>query len=124
VANPSLLDGSATNPDPAIAQALSAGINAVQSFTAAGNLGAVANTTLSSYSAQILQQTANATGAASDNTTYQTTLQQQFTARASTVSGVNIDQELAQLTVYQNMYSASANVLSAVQSMLDTLLKI
>ncbi len=39
------------------------------------------------------------------------------------MSGVNIDQELAQLTVYQNMYSASANVVSAVQSMLDTLLK-
>jgi flagellar hook-associated protein 1 len=124
VANPGLLDGSATNPDPSISQALSDAVNAVQNFAAAGNLGAASNTTLSSYSAQILQQTASATAAASDNTTYQTTLQQQFAARASNVSGVNIDQELAQLTVYQNMYHASANVLSAVQSMLDTLLKI
>lgn len=122
IANPTLLDGSAANPDPTISQALSNAVNAVRSFSAVGNLGS-SSSTLSNYSAQILGQTASATATATDNSTFQTALQQQFAARASNVSGVNIDQELAQLTVYQNMYSASAHVVSAVQSMLDTLLK-
>ena len=122
-ANPGLLFGATGNPDPTIAQTLSNAVTAVQSFAAAGNFGGATSTTLSDYSAQILGQAANASSAASDNATFQATLQQQLQARASSVSGVNIDQEMAQVTVYQNMYQASANVLSAVQNMLDTLLK-
>ncbi|HTZ79846.1 MAG TPA: flagellar hook-associated protein FlgK [Stellaceae bacterium] len=122
-ATPSLLDGTSGNPDPSISQTLSNAITAVQSFAAAGNLGTATNTTLSDYSSQIIGQVASATSSASDNSTFQSTLQQQLAARAADVSGVNIDQEMAQLTVFQNMYQASAQVLSAVQSMLDTLIK-
>jgi flagellar hook-associated protein 1 len=72
----------------------------------------------------MLGQTASATAAASDNSQFQTNLQTSFAARASAVSGVNIDQELADLATFQNMYAASAHVLSAVNNMLNTLMQI
>ena len=58
------------------------------------------------------------------STTFQSNLQTTFNARASSVSGVNVDQELADLTVFQNMYAASAHVITAVDSMLTTLMQI
>jgi flagellar hook-associated protein 1 FlgK len=123
LSNPSLLDGPAANPDPSISQTLSNAINAPVAFAAAGNLGAT-TATLSNYAGQMLGQTASATAAASDNSKFQTNLQTSFAARASAVSGVNIDQELADLAAFQNMYAASAHVLSAVNSMLNTLMQI
>jgi flagellar hook-associated protein 1 FlgK len=124
VGNPSLLDGPAANPDPSISQALSNAVNAPLAFAAAGNFTSGSTVTLSSYAGQILGQTAGATAAASDNAKFQKTLQTSFAARASSVSGVNVDQELTELTVFQNMYAASAHVISAVDNMLNTLMQI
>ena len=39
-----------------------------------------------------------------------------------TVEGVNLDQELIQLTTYQQAYNASARMIQAVKDMYDTLL--
>ena len=39
-------------------------------------------------------------------------------------SGVNIDEELANLIVYQTSYSASARVVSVVQELFDELLRV
>jgi flagellar hook-associated protein 1 len=124
VSNPSLLDGPAANPDPSISQALSDAINKPLNFPAAGNFGSASTVTLSGYAGQILGQVANATAAANDNAKFQSTLQTTFSARASSVSGVNVDQELAELTVFQNMYAASAHVISAVDNMLQTLMQL
>ena len=124
VGNPSLLDGPAANPDPSISQTLSTAINAPIAFAAAGGFGTGSTVTLSNYAGQILGQTASATAAASDNAKFQDNLQTSFAARASSVSGVNVDQELADLTTFQNMYAASAHVLSAVDNMLNTLMSI
>ena len=49
-----------------------------------------------------------------------TTLQ----ASLNSETGVNLDDEMAQITVLQNAYSANAKVISTVQSMFDTLLNI
>ncbi len=38
-------------------------------------------------------------------------------------SGVNVDEEMANLLTLQNSYAANARVLSAVSAMFDTLLK-
>ncbi len=124
VGNPSLLDGPAANPDPSISQTLSDAANAPIAFAAAGNFASGTTVTLSGYAGQILGQTASAAAGASDDAKFQSNLQTQFDARASSVSGVNVDQELAELTVFQNMYAASAHVLSAVDNMLNTLMQI
>ena len=38
-------------------------------------------------------------------------------------SGVNIDEEMAQLLALQNAYSANARVMSSIKQMYDTLLQ-
>ena len=43
--------------------------------------------------------------------------------RLNDASGVNIDQEMANLITLQTAYGANARVLTAVRDMLDTLLK-
>ncbi|MCA3629490.1 MAG: flagellar hook-associated protein FlgK, partial [Methylobacterium sp.] len=44
--------------------------------------------------------------------------------RASEVSGVNTDQELADLVEIQNIYAANARIISSVRDMFDALLRI
>lgn len=124
LANASLLDGTTASPDPSISQTLVANANAATSFSAAGNFQSGTSTTLTSYASQILGQTSSAAASATSNAQYQSTLQTSLAARASTVSGVNIDTELANLTVFQNMYAASAHVLTTVNNVFDILLKI
>jgi len=123
VANPSLLDGPASNPDPTISQTLAQNLNNPQNFAAAGTLPTI-STTLGNYASQVIGQVGSAAAAASDDNTFQTDLQTQLAAQASTVSGVNLDQQLENLTVFQNMYAASAHVLTAVQAMFTTLFQI
>jgi len=49
-------------------------------------------------------------------------LQAELVQRQQSVSGVNIDEELANLVVFQNSYNAAARVLSTVQELFDNLL--
>ncbi|WND02065.1 flagellar hook-associated protein FlgK [Temperatibacter marinus] len=51
-------------------------------------------------------------------------LRDELELRRSDVSGVNLDEELSSLVVYQNAYNASARVLSTVQSLYDSLLQV
>ena len=62
--------------------------------------------------------------AATANSTFQTGVQNDVSTRALSVSGVNMDQELGNLQIYQTAYAASARVMQAVQSMFDALLQI
>jgi flagellar hook-associated protein 1 FlgK len=43
--------------------------------------------------------------------------------RMAEISGVNVDQEMANLINLQTAYGANARVMSAVQEMLDTLMR-
>ena len=49
-------------------------------------------------------------------------LLQQAEERASEVSGVNLDEEAANLVRYQNLYQANAQVISVANKMLETLM--
>jgi flagellar hook-associated protein 1 FlgK len=103
------------------ATALSNAANAQINFPAAGGTAAT-TTTITQYAANLggdLGQLASAvqsasTAAASLQTTTQTQLQ--------SVEGVNLDQELVNLTTYQQAYSASARLIQASKDMIDTLL--
>jgi flagellar hook-associated protein 1 FlgK len=79
---------------------------------------------LANYAGQILGQNATAAAAASDNVTFQTGLQSQISTQATNVSGVNMDEELSNLQVYQNAYSASARVITTVDAMYTALFAI
>jgi len=49
-------------------------------------------------------------------------LLQEIDARRENISGVNLDEELANLVIFQNSYNAAARVLSSVQDLFDSLL--
>ncbi|MBV9993129.1 MAG: flagellar hook-associated protein FlgK [Alphaproteobacteria bacterium] len=93
---------------------------ATQSFAAAGGLGA-RSATLGDYAASFYQNVALASQTATSNQTAQDDRLQEAQSRASNVSGVSLDEELTNMTTYQQAYGASARVLSVVQQLYDTL---
>jgi flagellar hook-associated protein 1 FlgK len=90
-------------------------------FAAAGELTA-GNSTLGQFAARFLGNAGllalRATNLEADNTA----LLDEVQARLSDVTGVNLDEELANLVVFQNAYGASARILTSVQELFDTLL--
>lgn len=90
-------------------------------FTAAGGF-AQSNQTLGSYSAEILgYASANAVAAQNAEKNTQTTLDG-FQQRSDAVSGVNLDEELANTVIYQNAYTASARIITVTSELFDKLL--
>jgi flagellar hook-associated protein 1 len=123
-ANAGLLYNGISGVDPAISSSITTALTSNTAFAAAGNFPSGSNTTLSNYGAQIIGQAATAATNATQNNTYQSQLQSQMQTRLQSETGVNLDQELANLTVYQNAYGASARVISTIQTMYDALLNI
>jgi len=93
-----------------------------QSISFAAVTGLPATTqTLSGYATQLIGYAANQVSAASSNATNAqgifTGLQQQ----AQSVSGVNVDQEMALMIQLQNSYAAAAKVITTMQSIFTAL---
>lgn len=59
-----------------------------------------------------------------DRLDYQTTLGQALNSQYTSTSGVNLDEEVANMINFQQAYSASAKVISTLQEMLDILVNI
>jgi flagellar hook-associated protein 1 len=125
VANPSLLNGTAAVPSPGIAGALARSIaQSSPVFAPVGNFTAPQAMTLSQYAGQIIGQNSTAAANASDNSQFQQGVLNNVSSRAQSVSGVNMDEELANLTVYENAYAASGRVIQTVNAMYTALLAI
>ena len=97
--------------------------SATQSFAQAGDMSAQTGA-LSDYAAAFYQDIATRGTAATANQTAQDDRLQEAQSRQSNVSGVSLDEELTNMTTYQQAYSASARVLTVVQQMYTTLLQI
>ena len=103
------------------ADALSQAGQTLVGFDPAGGSGATQQT-LSDYASSLAGTVARKASAADQaNTTAQAVVSEANTRRSST-EGVNLDQELVQLTTYQQAYSASARLIQAVKDMYDVLL--
>lgn len=125
VANPSLLDGASGTLSPAISAALANSIaNSAPVFAATGNFSSPLTVTLSEYAGQIVGQSSTAAANATDNSQYQTGVFNQISTSVQNESGVNMDTELSNLTVYQNAYAASARVVQVVNNMFSALMQI
>ena len=92
-------------------------------FDPAGPFGAL-TTTLSDYASQFSGSVAQRAAAADSNKTNAQAVNAEATARRSSVEGVNLDQELINLTTYQQAYSASARLLQTVDQLYQILLNI
>lgn len=93
-------------------------------FPAAGNNLPALNTTLGGYATQILSASASQASTASGQLDYARSLLTQLDTRLKNDSGVNLDEELAQLTVLQNAYGAAARVITVSNELLNDLTNI
>ncbi|THD64048.1 flagellar hook-associated protein FlgK [Phenylobacterium sp.] len=102
------------------AQAISAATQQTMLFKAAGGLGNV-NMTLDNYAAQFGGSIGQAAANAASQSTSATAVQTEANSKLQSVEGVNIDQELVNLTTYQQAYSANARMISATKDLFDVL---
>ncbi len=95
----------------------------LQSLSFAAVPGAPAQTTsLSNYAAAISSAIANTASAADNAKSTADTVASNATAALSSTEGVSIDQELINLTTYQQAYNASARMVQAANDLYTTLL--
>ena len=92
-------------------------------FKAAGAAGAV-STTLTNYAAQFAGSIAQQASTADNADTNAQAIVSEAASRRSSVEGVSLDQELVNLTTFQQAYNANARMLQAVNQLFQTLLQI
>lgn len=108
--------------DNSVIQALAKlGIQAVD-FVAAGGLGQT-RIPLGAYAGQIIGAAATNANAYKTSKENAQTLLDGYNQRSDSISGVNLDEELANTIIYQNAYSASARIITVVSTMFDTLIQ-
>jgi flagellar hook-associated protein 1 FlgK len=103
-------------------QRLANAASSIQSFDAAGGAPA-ASSTVTQYAAQFAGSLASSASAAATASTNAALVRSEAEAQRQSVEGVNLDQELVNLTTYQQAYSASARLVTATQDMFSALLK-
>jgi flagellar hook-associated protein 1 len=90
------------------------------SFNAAGGLGAQTDTAVG-YLGQVISNLAVTLNAGKDRATFTDGLKNQLAQLTSSVSGVNINEELSQMLIYQNSFQASSRIITVVNQLLEEL---
>ena len=85
--------------------------------------GLLANSSITDYATSAVTSQAEDASAATDAVTKESAYLSTLQTRNSDQSGVNIDEEVAQLVRIQTAYSAAARMVSATEKMLDDLLQ-
>jgi len=114
--------GDSTRPD-FIYQQLTAGSLTFPPDAGIGSAAAPFSGSISSYLRQVISQQGEAADNANNLKQGQDIVLSSLQQRFNDTAGVNIDQEMANLLTLQNAYAANARVLSAVNDMFDTLMK-
>jgi flagellar hook-associated protein 1 FlgK len=121
--SPATQAGDTTRTDFIFSQ-LTAGKFTYSPQTGLGSAATPFNGTLSSFTQQFLSFQGNAATSATQLQQGQDVVVNNLQQKLQSVSGVNIDTELANLIGLQNTYAANAHVMSTVQTMMTTLLQI
>lgn len=106
--------------DNTTAQAMAAAMHGNNQFDTAGGLASI-NTEFADYAAGILSNNATM---ASDNklaTETQESLTNSLKLKSDNYRGVNLDEEMSNLILYQQAFAASARVITVVKEMFDAL---
>jgi flagellar hook-associated protein 1 FlgK len=104
-------------------QDLFSALGAKRGFNAAGGLAA-GQATLGEYAARLAGDIGGRAARAERAETAANSVKSAADQKRSDVEGVNLDEELARMTLYQQAYNASARLLQAAKEMTDTLLRI
>ena len=94
----------------------------VVNFDSAGNIPGF-SATLSDYSGQLLSNAARLAAQSDTARQDRSGVYDEITGQINEVSGVNLDEELANLVLFQNAYNASARMIRAAQEIFNTLLE-
>ncbi|HYM32808.1 MAG TPA: flagellar hook-associated protein FlgK [Candidatus Cybelea sp.] len=87
----------------------------------AGTLAGISNT-LSTYVALVVSGAGRAAAQAQTLSNDQNALQTELQNRVDSVSGVNLDEELANMVIFQNAYNASARIITTAQQLFTVLM--
>jgi flagellar hook-associated protein 1 FlgK len=104
------------------ALALAAAADALHSFGSAGGLSS-STQSLNNYIAQISGLQADLASFAEDERLNRISIQEEVAARRDSSEGVNLDEELANMMMFQQAYNASARMMSVAREMFQTLLE-
>lgn len=110
-----------TSGDGTVAKKLADLASKAIQFDAAGGLPTTTKS-FTSYASEILGYAASQAKAADTAAADQQTLLDGYKERAAAISGVNIDEEMANTLIFQHAYSASARVITAVDEMFEALI--
>ena len=80
--------------------------------------------TLNDFAGQVVANSARAAAQAETVSQDRTAIRDEILSQVGQVSGVNLDEELANLIVFQNAYNASARMIRAAEELLETLLSV
>lgn len=91
-----------------------------QNFDTAGGLSGI-NMSMTDYASAILSLNSSQAADNEVQIEYKTTLTNSLSFKATNISGVNLDEEMSNLIIFEQAYSAAARVMSVVQDMFDAL---
>jgi flagellar hook-associated protein 1 FlgK len=111
-----LTSGSAT-----VVNAFSSALTASRTFSSTGGLAATTGS-FADYASAIVSDVASKASQASTNYTAKETAQSTYASSLSSQSGVNLDEESANLSTLQNQYSAASALISAINTMYSALI--
>ncbi len=106
--------------DNTIAAALAEQMTKPNAFDTEGCLSNL-NNTFNEFAAAILSRNSSLADANKSDFDFQRSLTDSLQLKSDTVRGVNLDEELAQLIMFEQAYSAVARIISVVQRMFDAL---
>jgi flagellar hook-associated protein 1 FlgK len=112
-----------TSGDRAVAQSLANVFGQPISFSSAGTLPTV-NQTFGGYAGTIFANQGYRANLLNDQSEQKSDVLTNLNTQIGGVSGVNLDEEMAQLTIVQNAYNAAAQALKTSDQMFDQLLSI
>jgi flagellar hook-associated protein 1 FlgK len=112
--------------DPALIAASSDGTvgnnGNAQALFALGSQAVIGGQTPTDYYASVVFNVGNATANAIAEQSASSQVLQQFNDQRATISGVSLDEEAANMVRFQQAYAASAQVISAINTMMQTVI--
>ena len=109
--------------DNLTAQSLAAIGSGLFSFNAVGGLPAM-TISLNDYAGSLIGLSATRSAAAEDSFKHRELVLENIAARYQSETGVNVDEELASLVLFQNAFTMSARVIQIASEMLEILVNI
>jgi flagellar hook-associated protein 1 FlgK len=106
--------------DNSTATALAKAMTSTNSFDTSGGIGG-GDMTFEKHAAAILSLNATNSNDNAADRNYQENLTESLQLKSDSVRGVNLDEELSNLIVFEQSYSAAARLISVIQRMFDAL---